>query len=104
MDNVHDISPRDFVAIGDYFQIHIVFQGQRLRYSVLPEAEPLAWAGYREMNKRLKATQEGIINVFPKIGSEYNQSVVTLYPLEKIGNLLVGIAVVRITYSSAFAK
>lgn len=104
MDNVHNTCPRNFVAVGDQLKVYFLVQCYRRGNGILPKPEPLAWARQRKMNHGLKTPQECVVDVFAKVGRENNQPVVSLHPLQQVGDFLVGVAVVRIPYAGAFAE
>ena len=71
---------------------------------VLPKAQPLLGIGHLEQRHRLEAAGEGFVELRAQIGGEDHDAGKILDPLQQIGHLLIGGAVVGVAGLGALAE
>ena len=66
---------------------------QRGRQVALPEPAAVLLLGHREVDDRVEAAHEGLVDVGAQVRGQDRQAVEPLHPLEQVGDLDVGVAV-----------
>ena len=92
--DVDDGAADQLVVAGELLDAHV--GGERHAGERAPP-EPLALGGVGagEADERLEAAREGVVDVAAQVGGEDDEAGAVLDPLQQVGDLLVGVAVVR---------
>ncbi|MNS89760.1 hypothetical protein D3C72_1237810 [compost metagenome] len=92
------------MLLGQCRQIHIGREPVWVADQAVPQAQPLRGVGHREIDHRLKATGECLVDIGAQVGRQDHGAGKVLHALEQIGHFLVGMAVVAALRGRALAE
>ena len=92
---VRMLPPESSNAALDEVEIEVVAQRQR-GDAVLPQPPATRRIGEGEVDDRVEAAGEGVVDVRAQVGRQHGEAVERLHPLEQVGDLDVGVAVVAV--------
>src|SRR5205823_6319977 len=102
--DVADVAARKLELAGEEAEIDVVGKRRSGRNESFPDAFAQISVGKRELDDVMHASGEGIVHVAAEVGGEDNDALVFLHFLEQIGDLDVGVAIVRVLDFGALAE
>ncbi|MBA7682769.1 hypothetical protein ES703_91121 [subsurface metagenome] len=70
----------------------------------MPDTEPVVLLREGEIDSELEPAGKGLIQVGPEIRRQDGHAIIGLHALQQIGDLDVGVAVMRVAHFGALAK
>ena len=98
------LPPESSNARAQEVEVESSARGTRVAEASLPELAPVLLVGHREVDDRVEPAGERLVDVRPQVRREDRDAVERLHPLEEVGDLDVGVAVVGVLHLGALAE
>ena len=103
-DALFDIAAGERQLPGEERNVDVLIDRRLFRKHACPDGESIVGVGHREVDNEAQAAQKGGVEILLEVGGEDGEAAIGLDPLQQIGDLQIGVAVVRVLHFRALAE